>query len=56
MKRLTITSKPCGHRFSGDLTGFGALASEGRCVTGINRADTASVEHLQLLLDARHAA
>ena len=29
-------SEPCGHRFSGDLTGFG------RCVTGINRADTAS--------------
>ena len=30
-------SEPCGHRFSGDLTGFG------RCVTGINRADTANV-------------
>ena len=39
---LTDTSKPCGHRFSGDLTGFGALASEGRCVTGIKRADTAN--------------
>jgi hypothetical protein len=37
------TSKPCGHRFSGDLTGFGALASNGRCVTSIKRADTANV-------------
>jgi hypothetical protein len=35
---LTCISRPCGHRFSGDLTGFG------RCVTGINRADTASVK------------
>ena len=34
--------QPCGHRISGDLSGFGALASEGRCMTGINRADTAS--------------
>jgi hypothetical protein len=30
-------SEPFGRRFSGDLTGFG------RCVTGINRADTANV-------------
>ena len=37
-------SGPCGHRFSGDLTGFG------RCVTGINRADTAS-ERLGLARD-----
>ena len=41
---LTDTSEPCGHRFSGDLTGFGALASEGRCVTSIKRADTANVK------------
>jgi hypothetical protein len=41
---LTRTSEPCGHRFSGDLTGFGALASKGRCVTSINRADSANVE------------
>ena len=45
--------QPCGHRLSGDLTGLGALASIrddengsppslGRCVTGINRADSAS--------------
>ncbi len=34
--------QPCGHRLSGDLSGFGALASERRCVTGINRADSAS--------------
>ena len=46
MKQLTSTSRPFGHRLSGDLTGFGALASEGRCVTGIKRADTASVNSL----------
>ena len=34
--------QPCGHRISGDLSGFGALASKGRCMTGINRADSAS--------------
>ena len=34
--------QPCGHRLSGDLSGFGALASEGRCMTSINRADSAS--------------
>lgn len=39
---LTDTSEPCGHRLSGDEAGFGALASEGRCVTGIKRADTAN--------------
>jgi hypothetical protein len=31
---ITIIAKPCGHRFSGDLTGFGALASKGRCGNG----------------------
>ena len=39
---LTDTSEPCGHRLSGDEAGFGALASEGRCVTGIKRAGTAN--------------
>ena len=34
--------QPCGHRISGDLSGFGALASKGRCMTDINRADSAS--------------
>ena len=33
-------SEPCGSRFSGDLTGFG------RCVTRINRADSASGRNL----------
>ena len=32
------------YRFSGDLSGLGALTSEGRCVTCINRADSASGE------------
>jgi len=41
-QRLTDTSGPCGHRLSGDEAGFGALASEGRCVTSIKRADTAN--------------
>lgn len=39
---LTDTSEPCGHRLSGDEAGFGALASEGRRVTGIKRADAAN--------------
>ncbi len=39
---LTDTSEPCGHRLSGDRAGFGALASEGRCVTGTKRAGTAN--------------
>ena len=33
---LTSISKPCGHRFSGDEAGFGALASND-AITGINR-------------------
>ncbi len=41
-RRLTDTSEPCGHRLSGDEAGFGALASEGQCVTSIKRADTAN--------------
>jgi hypothetical protein len=56
VEAMTTTSEPCGHRFSGDLTGFSALASEGRCVTCIDRADAANVVHRQLLRDARHAA
>ena len=40
----------------GISTGFGALASEGRCVTCIGRADAANVVHRQRLRDARHAA
>src|SRR4051794_35469064 len=43
MKQLTITSEPCGHWFSGGETSFGALASKKRCVTCIDRADTANV-------------
>ena len=39
---LTDISEPCGHRLSGDLAGFGALSSEGRCVTSIKPADTAN--------------
>jgi hypothetical protein len=49
--RFTRISQPCGHRFSGDLTGFGALASKGRCVTGIRRADTANVKNDSILHD-----
>jgi hypothetical protein len=41
-KNVCDYPQPCGHRLSGDLSGFGALASKGRCVTGINRADSAS--------------
>ena len=39
---LTSTSKPCGHRFSGDQAGFRRSCEQRRCVTGISRADTAS--------------
>jgi hypothetical protein len=37
---LTSTSKPCGHRFSGDLPGFkGALASnDGYAISGLIRS------------------
>ena len=38
----TITSGPRGHQLPGDLAGYCALAGTGRCVTGVNRADSAS--------------
>jgi hypothetical protein len=56
---LTNIPEPRGHRLSGDEAGLGALASKGRCVTGIKRADTANVNPIRILFRAncvcRHA-
>lgn len=49
-------SRPCGHRLSGDEAGFGALTSVGRCVTCIERADTASVLLRHARLQVCHSA
>ncbi len=52
---LTCISEPCGRRFSGDETGFGArLASKGDAFTGIKRADTASVEIYSMFGNSLH--
>jgi len=46
---LTAISEPCGRRLSGDEAGSkGALASKRRCVTSIDRADTASVKAFRI--------
>jgi len=48
--RLTLISKPCGCRFSGDETGVRArLCEQGDAMTGINRADAASVKLTSIL-------
>ena len=52
--RLTGIPEPCGCRFSGDETGAGALASKGDAITGIKRADTASVENYSMSSDSLH--
>jgi len=50
--RLTRISWPCGCRFSGDETGVRArLCEQSDAVTGINRADSASVKLNSILRD-----
>lgn len=42
LQSITNISVPRGRRLSGDGTGFGRSFEQGRCVTCINRADSAS--------------
>lgn len=51
---LTNISEPCGSTgVTGDLSGCWRSFEQGRCLTGINRADTASVKPVRIQSRAR---